>query len=153
MLDSLAAVPLLGDGSRVVDVGSGVGLPGIPIAIARPDLSVYLVEPRSERVRWTRDVLDRLRVMNVAVLASRWASAPRLRYDVAVCRALAPPDRVVRVLQDGPPVERVILYSTVGAPHEGGVVGRSLTEIGFSSISSRPVSPEEDPDRARRFPR
>ena len=122
VVDSLAAVPLLDHGSRVADVGSGVGLPGIPIAIARPDLSVYLVEARSERVRWMRDVLDRLSVTNAAVVASRWARAPRLRYDVVVCRALAPPERVVRVLHEGPRVARMILYSTVGVAHERGVV-------------------------------
>src|SRR5256885_16799918 len=49
ILDSvrgLACVP--GGAATIVDIGSGAGLPGIPVAIARPDLSVYLVEPRAD---------------------------------------------------------------------------------------------------------
>ena len=44
----------------MVDVGSGAGLPGIPLALARPDLQVVLVEPLARRVEWLREVVEDL---------------------------------------------------------------------------------------------
>ncbi len=47
-------------GARVVDVGSGAGLPGIPLALARPDLTVTLLEPLARRVAFLTECVDRL---------------------------------------------------------------------------------------------
>jgi 16S rRNA (guanine527-N7)-methyltransferase len=52
LLNSAAVGELLDPGDRVVDIGSGAGLPGIPLAIARPDIQVVLLEPLLRRTRW-----------------------------------------------------------------------------------------------------
>ena len=69
VLDSLRAVPhILAGPLAVLDLGSGAGLPGIPIAIARSDLTVALVEPRQQRAAFLELVAERLRLGNVTVL-------------------------------------------------------------------------------------
>lgn len=57
--------------ARVVDVGSGAGLPGLAIAIARPDLHLELVEPLERRVVWLNEVVDDLELNNVTVHRAR----------------------------------------------------------------------------------
>ena len=51
---------LIDPGARVVDIGSGAGLPGIPLAIARPDCQITLVEPLDRRVRFLLEMVDAL---------------------------------------------------------------------------------------------
>jgi 16S rRNA (guanine527-N7)-methyltransferase len=73
-LDSLTLVPLLAElsaGARVVDVGSGGGLPGIPLAIARPDLQVTLVEATQKKATFLVAVAAALGLTNVSVRAER----------------------------------------------------------------------------------
>src|SRR5262245_5755702 len=66
LLDSLRAASLLGDGPGVVaDLGSGAGLPGVPLAIVRPDLVFRLVETRRRRVSFLELVADVLALGNV----------------------------------------------------------------------------------------
>jgi len=58
-------------GSRVADVGSGAGLPGLCLAIARPDLELTLIEPLERRVIWLQEVVDDLGLTNVTVMRTR----------------------------------------------------------------------------------
>ncbi|MGY1653446.1 16S rRNA (guanine(527)-N(7))-methyltransferase RsmG [Geodermatophilus sp. SYSU D01119] len=60
VLNSAAVAEAVPDGARVVDVGSGAGLPGIPLALARPDLSLALVEPMARRVEFLEEVVSEL---------------------------------------------------------------------------------------------
>ena len=91
VLDSLRVLPCLGSGERVVlDVGSGGGLPGIPVAVARPDLSVILLEPRESRVAFLEMAVSALELGNVTVEHGR-AQGSSLRGDVCLARALANP--------------------------------------------------------------
>lgn len=74
VLDSLTLVPILaelGAGARVVDVGSGGGLPGLPLAIARPDLHVTLVESTQKKATFLIAVARALGLTNVSVRAER----------------------------------------------------------------------------------
>ena len=85
VLDSLRAVPHLGRVKQpVVDLGSGAGLPGIPVAVARPDLLLTLAEPRQLRVAFLELVVERLSLPNVRVFPR---PAEELPSDAEVCLA------------------------------------------------------------------
>jgi 16S rRNA (guanine527-N7)-methyltransferase len=93
VLNSAVIAELVPDGSRVIDVGSGAGLPGIPLAIARPDLSVVLLEPMARRIDWLTEVVDSLE-LDVVVRRGRAEEGDIRRElggaDVVTARAVAP---------------------------------------------------------------
>lgn len=71
ILNSALLAPLLEARGRVADVGSGAGLPGLVLAIARPDVDFVLIEPMERRTDWLRAESDRLGLQNVTVLRGR----------------------------------------------------------------------------------
>lgn len=76
---------------RVVDVGSGAGLPGIAVAILRPDLRMTLLEPLLRRVEWLQEVIDDLGLAQVSVTRGRAEEyVGTISADVVVVRAVAP---------------------------------------------------------------
>ena len=86
--DSLRGAPLLPAKSDVADLGSGAGLPGIPLAIALPDVRFTLVDSRRSRIAFLELVADELRLLNVSILASRAEEVPP-GFDVCVARGFA----------------------------------------------------------------
>ena len=93
--DCLVLVEHLGDARKVVDVGSGGGLPGLPLKIVRPDLELTLIEADQDKAAFLVQACATLGLEGVEVVARRAEEAghdPRLReaFDVAVARALAP---------------------------------------------------------------
>lgn len=93
--DSLVLLEHLGTAVRVVDVGSGSGLPGLPLKIARPDLAVTLVEADQSKAAFLVQACAALGLRDVEVIARRAEDVgrdPQYRevFDVAVARALAP---------------------------------------------------------------
>ncbi|TDD83745.1 16S rRNA (guanine(527)-N(7))-methyltransferase RsmG [Saccharopolyspora karakumensis] len=99
LLNSAVIAELLPPQSRVVDVGSGAGLPGIPLAIARPDLTLTLLEPMARRVTWLQEVITEL-ALTVEVVRGRAEEGPvreRLAdQDVVTARAVAPMERLAK---------------------------------------------------------
>jgi 16S rRNA (guanine527-N7)-methyltransferase len=98
LLNSAALAEFVPPGASVVDVGSGAGLPGIPLALARTDLSVQLLEPLLRRCRFLESVTGTLGLgSSVSVRRGRAPEAARdldLMVDVAVARAVAPLDKL-----------------------------------------------------------
>lgn len=96
LLNCAAAAELVPDGSSVIDVGSGAGLPGLVLAIARPDLSVALIEPLARRTSFLSEAIEALGLSGVRVVRARAEEALALvePADVVVARALAPLDRL-----------------------------------------------------------
>ncbi len=95
VVDSLVLLDHLGAAHSVVDVGSGGGLPGLPLKIARPDLEVTLVEADESKAAFLVQACARLGLSGVDVVARRAEDVgqdPRYRerFDIAVARALAP---------------------------------------------------------------
>jgi 16S rRNA (guanine527-N7)-methyltransferase len=92
LLNCVALAELIPDGVELADVGSGAGLPGLPIAIARPDLSVFLVEPLLRRVVWLRDVVTDLGLTNVEIIRGRANAVAETgqAFDLVTARAVAP---------------------------------------------------------------
>jgi 16S rRNA (guanine527-N7)-methyltransferase len=93
-----AVVAELIDGrpETLVDIGSGAGLPGIVLAMVRPELNVTLLEPMERRCRFLSECLSELGVGNASVLRGR-AEDVVLRADVATARAVAPLDRLAEL--------------------------------------------------------
>lgn len=75
VLNSVALEELLDDGERIVDIGSGAGLPGIPVAIKRPDLNVVLIEPMQRRCDFLHEVITELG-LDVEVVRGRAEDRP-----------------------------------------------------------------------------
>ena len=94
LLDSLAMHAFVDDiaaaGGSLADLGTGAGLPGIPLAIAKPGLRVVLVESNGKKVRFMREAVRKLGLANVEVVESRIEAydAPG-RFDAITARALA----------------------------------------------------------------
>jgi 16S rRNA (guanine527-N7)-methyltransferase len=93
ILNSAVVAELIPTGATVVDVGSGAGLPGVPLALARPDLTVTLLEPMARRVGWLQNVVTELGIP-VEVVRGR-AEEPDVQRrlggaDVVTARAVAP---------------------------------------------------------------
>ncbi len=89
LLDSLAIAAHV-RGPRVLDVGSGAGLPGIPLAVARPELALTLLDANQKKAAFLQQAVVELALPNAAVVAARvesWDTA--LRFDTIVSRAFA----------------------------------------------------------------
>ncbi|WP_061290527.1 16S rRNA (guanine(527)-N(7))-methyltransferase RsmG [Herbidospora cretacea] len=81
---------------KLVDIGSGAGLPGIVLAIVRPDVTVTLLEPLLRRTVFLEECVETLKLPNVEVLRGRAEELKGKRqFDVATARAVAPLDRLL----------------------------------------------------------
>lgn len=90
----------IADGETVIDIGSGAGLPGVPLAIARPDLTITLIEPLLRRSNFLESVVEQLGLTSVTVVRGRAEErAVRERVDlgdVVTSRAVAPLERLAK---------------------------------------------------------
>ena len=93
LLDSLSLLPEVEKsalaGRRWADVGSGAGLPGIPLAIVRPDLDMTLIETVEKKSAFQRQAKIELGLANISVVSGRVEDLPGGRFDVVVSRAFA----------------------------------------------------------------
>ena len=99
--DSLRLVPLIDDlpAGPCADVGSGAGLPGIPVAIARPERTWRLIEPRRRRAAFLEEAVRELELdCEVVVATAAEAAARGADHALATARALAPPPRALEMI-------------------------------------------------------
>lgn len=94
LLDSLSVMPFIGEGT-VLDVGSGAGLPGIPLALAKPDLSFVLVDCNGKKTRFMTQVKMVLKLDNIQIIHSRIedyrpeSDDRAITFDTVIARAYA----------------------------------------------------------------
>lgn len=144
VLNSAAAASHMGDGEKVVDIGSGAGLPGIPLVLARPDLQMILVEPLLRRVTFLEEVIGELgidvqvvrgRAEEKAVIASAGEA------DVVTSRAVAPLAKLAAwsapLLRPG---GRMVALKGISAAEEIERDGAALAKLGFEGVHVEPVS-------------
>jgi 16S rRNA (guanine527-N7)-methyltransferase len=136
--DALVLLPFLEDARSLIDVGSGGGLPGLPLAIARPDLRVTLLEANRRKAAFIVQAAARLHLGNVDVVAERAEVAAhvagrREAYDVATARALADLPVVAELCLPFVRVGgRLLAMSTADAAHvdmTAGVLGGGDPEV------------------------
>ncbi len=97
VLNCAVVADLIAEGADVADIGSGAGLPGLVLAIRRPDVQVTLVEPLLRRTTFLEQAIDRLELTNVTVRRARAEEVTGdLRFDVVTSRAVAPLDKLLR---------------------------------------------------------
>jgi len=97
LLNCAVVAELIGHrGGTLVDIGSGAGLPGVVLAMVRPDLNVILLEPMERRCRFLSGCVAELGLANAVVRRGR-AEDTRVRADVATARAVAPLDRLAEL--------------------------------------------------------
>ena len=82
-------------GVRLADIGSGAGLPGVVIALARPDLKVTLIEPLQRRVDFLNQVIAELE-LPIKVVRGR-AEAVKMQFEVVTARAVAPLEKLIQI--------------------------------------------------------
>ena len=97
ILNSAVVAELVHPGDKVADVGSGAGLPGIPMAIARPDADFVLIEPMERRSSWMLEVVQDLGLKNVRVLRSRAEDVTEQDFDIVTARAVAALDKLLKM--------------------------------------------------------
>jgi 16S rRNA (guanine527-N7)-methyltransferase len=95
LLNCAVVGELVPTGARVADLGSGAGLPGIALALARPDLFIDLVEPMARRTAFLTEAVAALGLSGVHIVRARADEVTRDAYDVVTARAVAPLDRLV----------------------------------------------------------
>lgn len=99
ILNSLPLIELITEGATLADIGSGAGLPGIPIAIARPDLEVTLIEPMARRADFLKETIDALDLKNTQVFHGRAeALFGKRKLDFVTARAVAPLKKLVKLV-------------------------------------------------------
>lgn len=157
VLDALAAFPFLqaAPGSRLIDLGSGGGSPGIPLAILRPDCSFVLVDSRDKKVQFLADVAHELGLGHVQALAGRiedLGRSPQHRscYDLALAKALAPLPSLVELaaplLCDG---GALMAWKSSSAPTELAQAERAMTLLGMQWVETHEYAlPGGDEERS-----
>ena len=97
LIDSLVARPLL-SGNTVLDVGTGPGFPGLPLAIAAPDRQFTLLDSNNKKIMFVQHVAGLLGLDNVTAVKGRGEDyAPGQRFDTVIARALAALPRLVEI--------------------------------------------------------
>ena len=91
----LPITTLIPNGVRVVDIGSGAGLPGVVVALARPDLKVTLVEPLQRRVDFLNEVVAELN-LPIEVIRGR-AETVKKQFEIVTARAVAPLEKLIQI--------------------------------------------------------
>ena len=95
-LESILGESLISHGERVIDIGSGAGFPGLPLAIQRPDISMVLAEPRAKRAAFLRHVVRELKLANAQVMERRAEEVGGQTFDSATIRAVGDPSGRLR---------------------------------------------------------
>lgn len=126
LLDSIAILPYV-QGVRIADIGTGAGLPGIPLAICRPDWQFTLVDSNSKKTRFVQQAILELKLRNVEVVHARVESLrPAVAFDTVLCRAFASMPDIVHLCQHLLATSGQILAMKGQIPHE------ELTELSQS---------------------
>ena len=135
VINSALLSELVPEESLVADVGSGAGLPGIPMAIAQPNAHFTLIEPMERRANWLSAVVSDLGIKNVDVIRARAEEVSRTDFDIVTARAVAALDKLLKLLTPltrGSNLKTVLALKGSRAPEEIAEAKPRLQRLGFS---------------------
>lgn len=136
VINSALLSELVPAGSKVADIGSGAGLPGIPMAIAQPEAHFTLIEPMERRSGWLQQVIDDLGIRNADVIRARAEEVERTDFDIATARAVAALDKLLKLLTPlirGSEGKTVLAMKGSRAPEEILDAKKRLEILGFDA--------------------
>jgi 16S rRNA (guanine527-N7)-methyltransferase len=147
ILNSVAVTELVAGDATVIDVGSGAGLPGIPLALLRPDLRVTLLEPLLRRVNFLTEVIDVLGLADRVTVVRERAEEHRERYAVVLARAVAPLVRLVPWCAPlRSPTGTILAFKGRSAEAELNAAQPALTKTGLvAEVLTVRAHPDVDP--------
>ena len=101
-LDSLVALPYLSPGNTVLDIGSGAGIPGVPLKIGRRDCEIHLLESKAKKISFLKDMIRKLGLKGIEACQGRAEHKDNLpglfhSYDMVTARALAPLKKTIEI--------------------------------------------------------
>ena len=96
IFNSLPLITLMPNSATVIDIGSGAGLPGIVLGLARPDLQITLLEPLERRANFLLEAITQLGLTNLQVVRGR-AEEHKSRYQIVTARAVAPLPKLLQI--------------------------------------------------------
>jgi 16S rRNA (guanine527-N7)-methyltransferase len=134
VINSALLSELVPDETLVADVGSGAGLPGIPMAIAQPKAHFTLIEPMERRANWLSAVVSDLGIKNVDVIRARAEEVSRTDFDIVTARAVAALDKLLKLLTPltrGSRLKTVLALKGSRAPEEIAEAKPRLQRLGF----------------------
>ena len=134
VINSALLSELVPDETLVADVGSGAGLPGIPMAIAQPKAHFTLIEPMERRANWLSAVVADLGIKNVDVIRARAEEVSRTDFDIVTARAVAALDKLLKLLTPltrGSNLKTVLALKGSRAPEEISEAKPRLQRLGF----------------------
>ncbi|RCK70483.1 16S rRNA (guanine(527)-N(7))-methyltransferase RsmG [Desertihabitans brevis] len=155
VLNSAAAGGVMPEGAHVVDVGSGAGLPGVPLALARPDLGVTLLEPLLRRAEFLELAIDELGLEERVRVVRARAEDHEDVYDVVTARAVGALSKLVPwcepLLDDG---GEMLLLKGASAPEELAKAEKLLRRLRLSAdVLSVRADPRSEPTTVVRLRR
>ena len=151
-LAPLANRELFAQGASLIDVGSGAGFPGLPLAIARPDLQVTLLDSLMKRIKFLAAVVEELGLKNVRLVHARAEDAGRdpalrERFDIAAARAVAPLPVLCELLLPFVAVGgRMVCYKGPSAAEELEAGAKAARMLGAGGVESIPVVIPSQPE-------
>lgn len=155
VLNSVAVASLLPEGVHLVDVGSGAGLPGIPLALARPDLGITLLEPLQRRAEFLELAVDELGLEERVRVVRERAEQHADTYEVVTARAVGSLQKLVPwcaplLDEDG----EMVLLKGSSAPDEVRAAQKQLNQARLSAeVLSVRAHPSSEPTTAVRLRR
>jgi 16S rRNA (guanine527-N7)-methyltransferase len=152
ILDSLSLLPHLGAAQALIDIGSGGGLPGIPIAIVQPHLRVTLLEATGKKANFLRTVAAELPLQNIVVVSERAETAGhdrahRDRYDLVTARAVGPLNVMLEYTLPFAAIGgRVLAMKGRKAEQELRDAGDAILLLGGGQVNVYEALPDVEPD-------
>ncbi len=151
ILDSIALIPFIQDARTAIDVGTGAGLPGIPLAITQPNLNITLLESTGKKAKFCQQIVDQLQLKNITVINDRAETLGqnnrfRESFDVALARAVGPLNTLLELTLPLTKIcGRVLAQKGARTEEELKRIGDALLELGGGDVQVYEAMPGVDP--------